>query len=99
FRSRIHNQSDHLVFDFRHQYAVLFVVYDFFFSEAFAQVDDGNDLPTQVDHTLHTIGSVGNGGDIRYANDLMHQRDGNPKGLATDAEADDVQILCHVSSA
>src|SRR4029077_7469836 len=70
-RRGIDDESDQFAFHFSDQDTVLFVLIDLFFAEAFAQVDDGDDLAAKVDDAFNVIGRVRNRGDLRNAHDLM----------------------------
>src|SRR5437868_852854 len=86
-RCRINDQPDHFVFDLGHKDAIFAAGLDFGFAEALAQIDNRDDLSTQIDHAFHILRSVGHGGDVRDANDLMHQADRHAESFLADAEA------------
>src|SRR6185312_16482854 len=69
--------------------------FDLCSAETLPQIDDRDDLATQVDDTLDELGSLRNLRYFRHAHNFMHQRDGNSVGLVPNPEANDMEVFRH----
>src|ERR1700687_471023 len=95
FGSRVHDKADQLVVQLHDENAVLLIGMNLGLAESFAEVHDGNDFAAQIDHALDQIGSTGNRGNLRNADNLAHGGDANAVRFIADAKADDLKIFFH----
>lgn len=92
-RYGIDDKAKDCALDFNDDDARLFVVGKISESEPLAQGDDGNDLPAEIDDSIHKWRRIGNASEVLHTDNFLHTKNVETKFLFADAKTDDLDGL------
>src|SRR5438128_368852 len=95
FRGGIDDEAEKFGVKLHDENTIFLVRRDFRLAETLAEIHYRNDFAAQVDDAFDGVGSVGNRGDFRDANDFTDRADTDSERFVPDAKTHNLEIFFH----